>query len=146
MSLVFNGCQSIDSIGATPFGSLQLASLRTQVALKDSGFIGMNIYKDIAMTQLIATLAPGLFIPMGDIQPGLLFGASITPAITQVQSTTSVTFNFTIENELLGPATLRINLPIFSGALLVDSNLTITSIDGSTTATTGKVVQGIRSS
>ena len=49
-SLVFTGCQSVDSIGATPFGSLQLASLRTQVALKDSGFIGMNIYKDLAMT------------------------------------------------------------------------------------------------
>jgi hypothetical protein len=82
MSLVFNGCQSIDSIGATPFGSLQLSSLRTQVALKDSGFIGMNIYKDIAMTQLIATLANGLFIPMGSLQPGLIYGVSITPAIT----------------------------------------------------------------
>lgn len=85
MSLVFNGCQSIDSIGATPFGSLQLASLRTQVALKDSGFIGMNIYKDIGMTQLIATLATGLFIPMGDLQPGLIFGVSITPSNTLVQ-------------------------------------------------------------
>jgi hypothetical protein len=47
---------------------------------------------------------------------------------------------------LIGPATLRINLPIYSGALPVDSNLTISSIDGSTTAKTGKVVQGIRSS
>ena len=47
---------------------------------------------------------------------------------------------------MIGPATLRINLPIYSGALPVDSNLTISSIDGSTTAKTGKVVQGIRSS
>lgn len=50
MSLVFTGCQNMDSLGATPFGSLQLASLRTQVSLKDSGFFGMNIYKDQAMT------------------------------------------------------------------------------------------------
>jgi hypothetical protein len=42
----------------------------------------MNIYKDIAMTQLIATLANGLFIPMGSLQPGLIYGVSITPAIT----------------------------------------------------------------
>lgn len=47
---------------------------------------------------------------------------------------TSVTFNFTIENDLIGPATLRINLPIYSGALTVDSNLTVVSIDGSTQA------------
>lgn len=37
------------------------------MALKDSGFLGLHIYKDTAMTQLIATLASGLFIPMGSI-------------------------------------------------------------------------------
>ena len=83
---------------------------------------------------------------MGSIQPGLLYGVSIAPAVTLVQQTTSVTFNFTIENDLIGPATLRINLPIYSGSLPVDSNLTISSIDRSTTATSGKIVQGIRSS
>jgi hypothetical protein len=76
---------------------------------------------------------------MGSITPGLLYKVSIAPSITQVQTTTSITFNFTIENELLGGAKIQINLPIYSGALPIGTNLTVVSADNSSPATIATV-------
>lgn len=78
-SLLFHGCNSLQELGSTPSGRLYISSLKTQDAIKDSGTFGISIYKDLAMTKLIAKLVDGVRITASQLKPGLLSAISIEP-------------------------------------------------------------------
>lgn len=50
----FFGCNDENSLGEQPYGSALVSSITTQRAVMDSGFFGLEIYKDEDCTQAIA--------------------------------------------------------------------------------------------
>ena len=77
--MLFHGCNYEPALGKTPFGRLDISSVETQHAIRDSDQFELEIYKDKELTKLIAVLAPGVIISTDELQPGTLSDVSILP-------------------------------------------------------------------
>lgn len=53
-SVVFEGCNVDSALGKTPFGRIDITSIQSQSAMKDSETFEIQIFKDKEMTMLIA--------------------------------------------------------------------------------------------
>lgn len=76
-SVLLHGCNYEPALGKTPFGRLDISSISTQSAMKDSDIFEIEIYKDREMTKLIAVLADGVYISGGSLEPGNLINVSM---------------------------------------------------------------------
>jgi len=67
----FEACFRANSLGPSPQGRLQISTIRTPIARRDSGAFDFKIYKDSAYTSLIVALQkPGVIIKAADLAPG----------------------------------------------------------------------------
>ena len=69
-SLVLPACKLDDFVGYSPTGGLEVSSISTPVAIKDSKKFKVEIYKDSALTNMIAKIQTGQYIRFNDLKPG----------------------------------------------------------------------------
>jgi hypothetical protein len=110
-SIVFNGCNSEDSLGPLSFGTIDIRQIRTQVSVKDSEEFSIVIYKDEFLTQLIAVLEPGKVLSSDIILPGQVNEIKAYPLISTVQFTSLIYINFTSSHDLFHGSKVIIKLP-----------------------------------
>lgn len=94
IAIKFSGCNKDASVGQTPFGAVKIKEITTQKAKMNSGIFGLEIYKDEDMSQGIATVTTGVFIPANKIKTGSLTNMKIYPLQYTVQLSTLLYIEF----------------------------------------------------
>lgn len=142
ISVVFFGCNQDASLGAQPFGSAMISDITTQKAIKDSDDFGLEIYKDEDLTQKIAVMEAGVFVPAATMSPGFLYDLELRPLISTVQVSSLLYVTFLSSHNLYTGAKVEIVMP--AGLQLPDdgTEIEVTPLGGSTRATTAVIKDG----
>lgn len=79
--------------------------------VKDSDTFEITIYKDKALTQVIAVLAPGSILRASSVVSGILKDLKMYPTDFQVQRVSDIIVTFKTANDLSPGANMVIRLP-----------------------------------
>ena len=76
----FRACYQEFSLGPSPQGRLEIMTIRTPIARRDTGPINFEVFQDMRYEKLISTVsAPGYVIAAKDLAPGKITIESVTP-------------------------------------------------------------------
>ena len=83
-SVVIEGCQMEEKVGFSPQGSLNIWSISTPIAIKESDSFYVEIYKDETLESMIAKIESGKYISVDQLQPGVVGDIYFKPRDTAV--------------------------------------------------------------
>ena len=78
-SIMFAGCNKESDVGQSPSGSLLIDSISTPLSIRDSGNFYVKVYKDINLSQEVASIQTGVYVEAVNLEPGTLTDISIIP-------------------------------------------------------------------
>lgn len=110
-SLVIPACMLKDFVGYSPTGGLEVSTISTPVAIKDSKKFKVEIYKDSALEYMIAKIETGQYISFNDLKPGKVTIQSFVPRDTKVQAETTVDIVIVAEHQLTEKGSIIIQFP-----------------------------------
>ena len=73
-----------EKVGFSPQGSLNIWSISTPIAIKESDSFYVEIYKDETLESMIAKIESGKYISVDQLQPGVVSDIYFKPRDTAV--------------------------------------------------------------
>ena len=108
----FRACYQEFSLGPSPQGRLEIMTIRTPIARRDTKPLKFEVFQDMRYEKLIAAVArPGYVIKAKDLAPGKITIESVTPADMGVQLFTDITIKFSTEHQMYVPAHITVEYP-----------------------------------
>jgi len=99
-------------LGPSPQGRLEISTIRTPKARRDTGAFNFEIYQDKAYNHRIAQIGiDGYIITKQDLAPGAVTIQYVRPSKYGVQLFTDIRIAFTTEHTMYTPAMITIEFP-----------------------------------